>query len=281
MANPEYDLSKAQFEVPRNRLLMGLGETARTLLAVGLIIALWYALALWVHWRRGAEFPTPADCLARLLALLRGETLYGYSLRQHVLSSFLRRWLAGYALAVGFGLGLGLVVGVSRRLRDLVMPLAYMIQLIPGLAWIPIALLLFGIGNTATVFMIFVTALAPIIINTSGGLQAVPGIYLRAARMMGASWPRTFFQVMLPAAHPEVVNGLRIGFANGWRVLIAAEMIVGVGLGLGYTIIQARWSLDFEAAFVCIVLICAIGLLFEKVVFAAIERRVTERTRCD
>ncbi|NLF19275.1 MAG: ABC transporter permease [Lentisphaerae bacterium] len=281
MAHTAYDLSKAEFEVREGRLRAGLCRAGRHLLSLGLMVAVWYALAGWVRWQRGVEFPTPGDCLGRLVAMLRGEKLYGYSVGEHVLSSFLRRWLAGYLLAVAAGLGLGLVVGVSRRLHEVMMPLATVIQLIPGLAWVPIALLLFGIGNTATVFMIFITALVPIIINTAGGIEAVPDIYCRAARMMGASWPRVFCQVMLPAALPAVVNGLRIGFANGWRVLIAAEMVVGVGLGLGYAIIQARWSLDFEAAFVCIAIICAVGLVFEKVVFAVIERRITERTRSD
>ena len=275
----EQDLAAPEFEYRENRLQACLRSATRNVMALGLIIAVWYGLVLYAHWSRGTEFPSPSQCIRRLLSLCRAERLYGYTLRQHLVSSFLQRWLLGYALAVVVGILLGLLVGVSTRLRGLLMPMAYMLQLIPGLAWIPIALLLFGIGNTATVFMIFVTALPPIVINTSGGIQGVPGIYLRAARMMGASWPRVFFQVMLPASLPSVVNGLRIGFANGWRVLIAAEMVVGVGLGLGYAIIQARWSLDFEAAFVCIALICAIGLLFEKGVFAVIERGVTKRMK--
>lgn len=281
MLNPAHDFTTPVFEYRESRLLRGLRSGAKALLSVGLILAFWYGLVFWVQWQRGTEFPTPGQCLRRFLALLQGEKLYGYTLPQHFVNSFLRRWLVGYGLAAGLGLGLGLLVGVSRLLREVAMPLTYVIQLIPGLAWIPIALLLFGIGNTSTIFMIFVTALAPIIINTSGGIQGVPGIYIRAARMMGASWPRVFLQVMLPAALPSVVNGLRIGFANGWRVLIAAEMIVGVGLGLGYTIIQARWSLDFEAAFVCIAVICLVGMAFEKVVFGVLERQVTARTRGD
>jgi ABC-type nitrate/sulfonate/bicarbonate transport system permease component len=279
MSRPDIDFSQPLFDYRENRLLRGLRGAGRNLAALGLIIAVWYALVLWVRWSRGTDFPTPLQCLQRLLSLLRGERLYGYTIRQHLVSSFLQRWLAGYGLAVAVGLVAGLLVGISRPLRELTMPLTYVLQLIPGLAWVPVALLLFGIGNTATVFMIFVTALAPIIINTSGGIQAVPPIYLRAARMMGASWPRIYLQVMLPAALPVIVNGLRIGFANGWRVLIAAEMVVGVGLGLGYAIIQARWSLDFEAAFVCIAVICAVGIAFEKLVFAVLERWITERVR--
>ena len=83
-------------------------------------------------------------------------------------------------------------------------------------------------------------------------------------------------QVMIPSALISIINGLRIGLANGWRVVIAAEMVVGLGVGLGYSIIQSRWSLDFESSFVCIILICITGLFFEKVVFKAIEDKVAK-----
>ena len=79
---------------------------------------------------------------------------------------------------------------------------------------------------------------------------------------------------MVPAATLAIVAGLRIGLANSWRVLIAAEMIVGTGVGLGYAIIQSRWSLDFEASFVCIMIICLIGLVVEKVIFEVLEKRI-------
>jgi ABC-type nitrate/sulfonate/bicarbonate transport system permease component len=86
-----------------------------------------------------------------------------------------------------------------------------------------------------------------------------------------------FFRVLLPAGSLQMLNGLRIGLANGWRVLIAAEMIVGVGLGLGYVLVQSRWTLDFEAAFVSILVICGIGLFIEKILFSVAERRLRDR----
>ncbi len=122
--------------------------------------------------------------------------------------------------------------------------------------------------------MIFIMGLTPIIINTAGGIRSIPPIYIKSARMMGATRFLIFFRVMLPAATLAIVTGLRIGLANSWRVLIAAEMIVGAGVGLGYAIIQSRWSLDFEAAFVCVVIICVIGLVVEKLGFEVVEKRI-------
>lgn len=244
-----------------------------TLLAVVLI---WYLLSYWTSQYRNITFPTPAQTLDRLIKLLQGQLLYEHTIYSHLAGSF-SRWVAGYLIAVVSGLVLGVICGLSRLAHRIIMPIVYVVQLIPGLAWIPVALLLFGIGSKATIFMIAVTALAPIIINVAGGIREVPAIYVKAARMMGATQFRIFYSVIIPASVIPVINGLRIGLANGWRVLIAAEMIVGMGLGLGYSIIQSRWSLDFEAAFVSIIVICAVGLFIEKVVFGAIERKVVYR----
>jgi ABC-type nitrate/sulfonate/bicarbonate transport system permease component len=183
---------------------------------------------------------------------------------EHVLMS-LSRWAVAYCIAAITGLFIGMLLGAHRIMHRLFMPAVYVLQLIPGLAWIPIAILMFGIGEITTIFMIFITALPPIVISTTGGIMAVPRIYINVARMIGLRGWKIFFKVLLPASLISIINGLRIGFANGWRVLIAAEMIVGVSLGLGYCLIQARWSLDFEAALVCIIIICVIGLLVEKI----------------
>lgn len=275
----EFDVSKDEFEFKENRLAKFLKLSGRNLLALGVIVFIWYLIVWIVSYTRGVTFPSPLQTFIRLVKLLLvQEELNGYTIYEHILHSFLFRWFIGYALAVVIGLILGVLMGASKLIRDIFMPFIYIIQLIPGLAWIPIALLLFGIGNPATIFMIFITALAPIVINTSGGIQGVPVMYVRAARMMGASRLRVFLQVMLPASILSVVNGLRIGFANGWRVLIAAEMIVGVGVGLGYSIIQGtEITLDYEAAFVCILIICLIGISFEKGVFALIEKTITKK----
>jgi ABC-type nitrate/sulfonate/bicarbonate transport system permease component len=187
------------------------------------------------------------------------------------------RWGLGFGLAAGTGLAAGLLLGWWRALNRVTMPVIYVLQLIPGLAWIPIALLLFGVGERATIFMIFVTALAPVVINTVAGVRGVDPGYVRAAQMMGAVPRSLFFRVLLPAAVPHLLSGLRVGLANGWRVLVAAEMIVGTGTGLGYSILQARWTLDYASSFACILVIVALGLAVEKLGFAPLERKTAER----
>lgn len=239
-------------------------------------LALWWGLAVGVSELRSIAFPTPHDTYQRLVDLVRGKLLNDFTIYQHVADS-LQRWAFGFGIAMGIGIVSGLLLGWSRLLERLSMPTITVLQLVPGLAWIPVAILLFGVNPRATIFMIAVTALAPIVINTTAGVKGVDEMYLRAARMMGAEDRALFMRVLLPGSLPHLLSGLRVGFANGWRVLVAGEMIVGTGTGLGYSINQSRWTLDYAAAFVCIAIICTIGITVERGLLLPLERRTVER----
>jgi ABC-type nitrate/sulfonate/bicarbonate transport system permease component len=251
------------------RLLAGLA-------AAGVVVGLWYAVALLATHTRGVDFPTPWQTLRSLADLLAGRPLSGHSLYRHVLHSLLR-WAVGFAVASAAGIAYGLLAGSHAGLERLTVPTVHVLQLVPGLAWIPAAILLFGIGERATVFLIAVTAFPPVAINVLGGVKRVDATYLRAARMMGTGRLGLLLRVLIPGALPQALSGLRIGLGNGWRVLVAAEMIVGTGTGLGYSIIQARWTLDYASAFACVAVICLVGLLVERLVLARLERRTVER----
>ena len=241
-----------------------------------LVVAAWYGVAFGVEWRRGIEFPTPWETLRRLAALFGGTALSSHSVYRHIGDSLLR-WGLGFGIAAAIGVPSGLAAGWWDGLRRTVAPVFHVLQLIPGLAWIPVTLLLFGVGETATVSMIAITAFAPVAISAMDGVSRVDITYVRAARMLGANRRSLFLHVLLPGSLPSLVTGLRIGLGNGWRVLVAAEMVVGTGTGLGYSIIEARWTLDYASAFACIAVICAIGLLVERIVFRRLEERTVRR----
>lgn len=243
--------------------------------ALLLILLGWQTVAWSVDWLRGVTFPTPLETAGKLMQLLAGEQFLGHSIYLHILSS-MQRWLSGFSLAVVSGALVGMAAGRWQMLERLIMPMVQVLQLIPGLAWIPVAILLFGIGDGATLFMIAVTAFAPIAINVAGGVKRVDGMYIRAARMLGLNNRMLFRSVLLPGALPHILSGLRVGLGSSWRVLVAAEMVVGRGTGLGYAIIQSRWTLDFAKAFVCIAIICGIGLIVERVIFIPLEKRTVE-----
>jgi len=244
--------------------------------SVAIPLAIWWGVAVLVTHMRGVPFPTPLDTYRRLVALLQGKLLVDFTIYRH-LGDSLRRWAIGFSLAVGLGIVSGLLFGWSRLLERLSMPAVTVLQLIPGLAWIPVGILLFGISERTTVFMIAATALAPIVINTTAGVKGVSELLLRAAKMMGADGRTLFLRVLLPGSLPHLLSGIRVGFANGWRVLVAGEMVVGTATGLGYSMIQARWNLDYAGAFVCIAIICIIGLIVERGLLLPLERRTIDR----
>lgn len=248
----------------------------RVLAPLALAMAVWYGLAFAVETARGVDFPTPHDAAGRLASLLLGESLSGHSVYRHIGAS-LCRWLVGFGIAALLGILVGLMAGWWQWLHDLVAPLLHVLQLIPGLAWIPVALLLFGVGGRATVSMIGITAFTPIAISIMDGAKRVDTTYVRAARMLGAGRTDILLHVLLPGALPALVTGLRVGLGNGWRVLVAAEMVVGTGTGLGYSIIEARWTLDYTSAFACIVVICGIGYAVERFVLNHLEVRTVKR----
>ncbi len=243
---------------------------------VFLVLLVWTAIALSVQALRGVAMPTPWQTTARMITLLEGSPIAGHSLYCHIRESMLR-WLAGFSIAAASGLVFGLLAGSLPRFSQATAGIPQLLLMIPGLAWIPVAILLFGIGEAATIFMIAMASFAPLAVNVRDGLQGVDGALLRAARMMGASRCTLFFQVLLPAALPACITGLRISLGTGWRVLVAAEMVVGTGTGLGYAIIEARWSLDYTAAFVCIALICLIGITVERLILYGLEQKTIAR----
>jgi len=247
-----------------------------TLASIVIPLALWWGIAVLVTQMRGVPFPTPLDTFHRLLALVRGRLLVDFTIYRH-LGDSLRRWGIGFSLAMSLGIISGLLLGWSRLLERLSMPTITVLQLIPGLAWVPVAILLFGIGERSTVFMIAVTSLAPIVINTTAGVKGVNELLVRAAKMLGADGRTLFLRVLLPGSLPHLLSGLRVGFANGWRVLVAGEMVVGTGTGLGYSIIQSRWTLDYAGSFVCIAIICLFGLIVERGLLLPLERRTVDR----
>ncbi len=234
-----------------------------------LVPVVWMVISFYNREFAGKPFPYPWEAVFAIFHTDKS----GINLFIHTGASLLR-WGAGFALAALSGIFLGILTAYNRRFDILLSPLVTVIQLIPGLAWIPIALILFGLGNFSTIFMIAVTSLTPVLINTRGGITQIDPVIIKAIRMMELKKTDVFRKIIIPGAAPSVLSGLRVGAANGFRVLISAEMIVGSGLGLGFSLYQSRWSLDYNLSFGALILMAAIGLILERAVFSPIERRV-------
>ena len=187
-----------------------------------------------------ALIPSPLHILSALYELLVDGLPRGSTLVMHCFYSLLRV-ACGFILAALIGVPLGILCGWSRALRDMLTPIIETLRPIPPLAWIPLAILWFGIGLRSAVFIIFLGCFFPILLNTISGVLSVDAILIDAARTLGANDRQIFLKVLLPGATPMIYTGLRIGLGIGWMTLVAAEFTgVKSGYGLGYMIMTAR-----------------------------------------
>ncbi|HEY7244526.1 MAG TPA: ABC transporter permease, partial [Xanthobacteraceae bacterium] len=197
-------------------------------------------------------------------------------LPHHVLDTLLRL-LAGFIIAAIVGVAAGFAMGRSRRAEDVLLPLVSIGAPIPGLAYAPLFLLWFGLGNTSAVLLVAFVSAFPIIFNTWAGVKAVKEIWLRSAQAMGADSARLLHHVILPGALPYMLTGLRLGLAQAWRILVGVEMLAAVPWGLGWMIFGAREFLATDVMLAGVAVIGAIGLALEKLVFERIERYTVVR----
>ena len=197
-------------------------------------------------------------------------------LPHHVFDTVLRL-LAGFFLAAVFGVGLGILMGRSRRIEDIALPLVSIMAPIPGLAYAPLFLLWFGLGNKSAVLLVAFVSSFAVIFNTWTGVKAVKEIWVRSALAMGANDRRLFVKVIVPGALPYILTGLRLGLAQAWRILVGIEMLAAVPWGLGWMIFGAREFLNTDVMLAGVVVIGVIGLALEKFVFQRIEQYTVMR----
>ena len=197
-------------------------------------------------------------------------------LPHHALDTLVRL-LVGFAVAAIAGVAVGVAMGRSRRAEDILLPLVSIGAPIPGIAYAPLFLLWFGLGNVSTVVLVGFVSAFPIIFNTWTGVKAVKEIWVRSAQAMGADQRRLFVKVILPGALPYILTGMRLGLAQAWRILVGVEMLAAVPWGLGWLIFGAREFLNTDVMLAGIVVIAVIGLALEKLVFQRLEELTVVR----
>ena len=246
------------------------GSIARTAFPFLVVALAWEATAhLGVFPRK--LFPPLEEVAAALLRLTADGVL-----PHHVLDTLVRL-LAGFALAAAAGVAIGFAMGRSRRAEDVVLPLISIGAPIPGLAYAPLFLLWFGLGNVTAVLLVAFVSAFPIIFNTWTGVKAVKEVWVRSAQAMGADDRRLLHHVILPGALPYMLTGLRLGLAQAWRILVGVEMLAAVPWGLGWMIFGAREFLNTDVMLAGVAVIGAIGLALEKLVFQRLERYTVVR----
>ena len=216
------------------------------------LLFIWQAASTVYH--NYELFPSPVSVCSQLIQLF----LYQNYIIDVIAS--LKRVLAGFFLAGTAGLLLGVISGINRRLSYAVKPVIELLRPIPPIAWIPIAILLFGLGDRPAIFLVFLGAFFPIFSNTYLGVTHVDAKYIKASYSLGATMKEIVLHVLIPSSLPSIFTGLKVGLGVGWMAVIAAEM-VGAQSGLGYSIQMNRLLLDINKVVVGMVTIGVIGAL--------------------
>lgn len=204
--------------------------------------------------------PTPSDVIARFVTLLT-TPFAGATLPQHLLSSF-QRYLCGMVLAAAVGIPLGLLMGWFRLLDDIVSPIFDGLRFIAPIAWVPFAALWFGTGIGGPVMIIFAGAFPPCLINAYRGARFVDPHLIEASQMLGTGHLRTILEVLLPAAVPSIVAGLRVAAGLGWQSLVGAELIVAAA-GVGFMMVQAQANVSTPTVMAGMIAIGIAGMLID------------------
>ncbi len=245
------------------------------LVILAVLLLVWEALGS----RPGAALPPPSKVVEETWELIihpfydNGGNDVG--LAWQLLAS-LKRVAYGYALAVVAGVSLGVLVGQSTWALRGLDPIFQVLRTVPPLAWLPISLAGFRDGHPSAIFVIFITSIWPIIINTSIGIRNIPEDYRNVAKVIRLNGIEYFAKIMLPAAAPFIFSGLRIGVGLSWLAIVAAEMLIG-GVGIGFFIWDAWNSSRISDIILALVYVGLIGYLLDRIV-AAIGRKVTRGT---
>ena len=231
-----------------------LQQSLPSIVVAAILVAIWWLL---VTMTKSMIFPTPGKVVMGTLELARDGSLW-----EHIGASLFRVG-AGFLIAVLFAIPLGLWMGRVHGAYVTLNPIFQILRPISPIAWIPIAILWFGVGNASPIYLIFIASVFPMIVQTTVGVHTIEKRYLRAAENFGVPRGKFFLQVVFPATLPQIIIGMRIGLGVAWLVVVAAEMIA-LRSGLGYMIMDARNAGNrYELVVAGMIIIGLIGLALD------------------
>jgi nitrate/nitrite transport system permease protein len=235
-----------------------------TAIAIGIILVLWQVYSATPD----ANLPGPIKTISETWKYIinpffdNGGTDKG--LFWQIFAS-LQRVAIGYSLAAVVGIALGVLIGVSSIMFQALDPIFQVLRTVPPLAWLPLSLAALQKAEPSAIFVIFITAIWPIIINTAVGVQQIPQDYNNVARVLRLSRQKYFFKILLPAAVPYIFTGLRIGIGLAWLAIVAAEMLIG-GVGIGFFIWDAWNTSRISEIILAIIYVGIVGLVLDRLI---------------
>lgn len=254
----------------------------RQLLLRGISVkALFFAVLLMI-WQGASDlniwnellFPGPLQVLST------GSAVFQDGSMQAAIMASLKRLFIGYGISIAVGIPLGLVMGRVQCVDETLGTLALGLQALPSICWLPLAILWFGLNEVAMYFVIVMGSVMALCLAVRDGVRSIPPLLLRAAKVLGAEGGSFYLHVLLPASLPSVLTGARLGWSFAWRSLMAAELLYG-SVGLGSTLTMGRELHDMALVVVTMLVIIAIGLLFDRLFFGSLDNAIRIRWGTD
>lgn len=247
---------------------------------IGMILFLALLVAVWqgFYWIfvdllrlfKPYSVPSPGGVAERFVQLCSDGTIFTAT------GNSLLRGIAGYVIAVVFGVLLGLLINHFGYLQKNLKPLVLGVQTLPSVCWVPFSILWFGLSTQAILFVVVMGAAFSIAISVDNAIKNVQPIYTKAALTMGASRRQLYLYVVFPACLPELVSGMKQGWSFAWRALMAGEVMT-TSIGLGQTLIMGRDLSDIDQVMLVMLVIVLVGILIDKCIFSVVENRLLKK----
>lgn len=245
-----------------------LEEFSNTILFIAVFIGIWQLAYLSGIWPK-VSLPSPLLVLESFIELIQDNTLLVS------IGMTLYRLLIGFTVSIAIGIGLAMVkfTGFGKTMSSFAIGL----QSFPSVAWVPFAILLIGLNDAGILFVVIMSSVFSVMMSAYSGIRNIPPIYLKAARNMGAKGFSLFRHLMIPAATPALIIGIKQAWSFAWHALVGAEILMAASIGIGHIMLIGREFQLMDQIIASMITIFALGMIFDKIIFAKLEDKVREK----
>lgn len=253
-----------------NKYKINLTELANTILFISVFIGIWqlvYIIGIWPK----ISLPSP---------LMVAEAFYDLFQNNTLLTSIgmtMYRLAIGFIISIAIGMAVGLAMVKFAGFGKTMGSFAVGLQSFPSIAWVPFAILLIGLNDLGILFVVIMSSIFSVMMSTYSGIRNIPTIYIRAAKNMGAKGLHLFRHLMIPAATPALITGIKQAWSFAWHALIGAEILMAASIGIGHILLIGREFQSMSQIIASMITIFALGMIFDRVIFMKLEDKVRER----
>lgn len=245
-------------------------ELSNTILFIAVFIGIWQLAYLSGIWPK-VSLPSPLMVLESFVELIQNNTLLVS------IGMTLYRLLIGFAASIAIGVGIGLAMVKFTGFGKTMSSFAIGLQSFPSVAWVPFAILLIGLNDVGILFVVIMSSVFSVMMSAYSGIRNIPPIYLKAARNMGAKGFSLFRYLMIPAATPALIIGIKQAWSFAWHALVGAEILMAASIGIGHIMLIGREFQLMDQIIASMIIIFALGMIFDKIIFAKLEDKVREK----